>query len=174
VSARRALFAGMNAAADAMPPLPAEREVSFDWLTRSGSIGACWAVARLGWPTDCRETSVPEWLVLGFILRAADMAHVEEVQAAAGVSLLSEGFEMIETDAIIGQLRPSPHDRFDGGNEHGFDAIARDYLAAACEAQGRRAPNDDSIATSWSARHPAAGRPDRIASCGCAGQGSLV
>jgi hypothetical protein len=57
------------------------------------------------------------------------MAHVEEVQAAAGVSLLSEGFEMIDTDAIIGSFARHLMTAFDRWNEHGFEAIARDYLA---------------------------------------------
>jgi len=75
--------------------------------------------ARLGWPTGCAETSVPEWLVLGVILRAADMAHVEEVQVAAGVSLLSEGFEMIDTDAIIGSFARHLMTRSTGGTSTG-------------------------------------------------------
>jgi len=130
VSARRALFAGMNAAADAIAAhCPPEREVSFDWPDTIRFDGGLLGGARLGWPTGCAETSVPEWLVLGVILRAADMAHVEEVQAAAGVSLLSEGFEMIETDAIIGSFARHLMTAFDRWNEHGFEAIARDYLA---------------------------------------------
>jgi hypothetical protein len=66
--------------------------------------------------------------VFGVILRAADMAHVEAVQAAAGVSLLSEGFEMIDTDAIIGSFARHLMTAFDRWNERGFEAIARDYL----------------------------------------------
>jgi len=129
VSARRALFAGMNAAADAIAAhCPPEREVSFDWPDTIRFDRGLLGGARLGWPADCAETSVPAWLVLGFILRAADMAHVEEVQAAAGVSLLSEGFEMIDTDAIIGSFARHLMTAFDRWNEHGFEAIARDYL----------------------------------------------
>jgi hypothetical protein len=129
VSARRALFAGMNAAADAIAAhCPPEREVSFAWpdVIRfdAGLLGG----ARLGWPTDCAETDVPAWLVFGVMLRAADMAHVEEAQAAAGVSLLSEGFEMIDTDAIIGSFARHLMTAFDRWNERGFEAIARDYL----------------------------------------------
>jgi hypothetical protein len=63
------------------------------------------------------------------MLRAADMAHIEEVQAAAGVSLLSEGFEMIDTDAIVGSFARHLMTAFDLWNERGFEAIARDYLA---------------------------------------------
>jgi hypothetical protein len=84
--------------------------------------------ARLGWPADCAETDVPAWLVFGIILRAADMAHIDEVQAASGVSLLSEGFEMIDTDAIIGSFARHLMTAFDRWSERGFEAIARDYL----------------------------------------------
>jgi hypothetical protein len=56
------------------------------------------------------------------------MAHVEEVQAVAGVSLLSEGFAMIDTDAIIGSFARHLMTAFDRWNERGFEAIARDYL----------------------------------------------
>src|SRR6266550_4622205 len=104
-SARRALFAGMNAAADAIAAhCPPEREVSFDWPDTIRFDGGLLGGARLGWPTGCAEDEVPAWLVFGIMLRAADMAHVEQVQAAAGVSLLSEGFEMVDTDAIIGSF----------------------------------------------------------------------
>src|SRR5438445_8442657 len=129
VSARRAFFAGMNAVADAIAAhCPPEREVKFDWpdaiLFDEGLLGG----ARLGWPAECAEDEVPAWLVFAVILRAADMAHISEVQAASGVSLLSEGFEMIDTDAIIGSFARHLMTAFDRWNERGFEAIARDYL----------------------------------------------
>jgi hypothetical protein len=79
--------------------------------------------------------------VFGVILRGADMAHVEEVQAAPGVSLLSEGFAMIDTDAIIGSFARHLMTAFDRWNERGFEAIARDYLErlAGRKASERRA-----------------------------------
>ena len=101
-SARRALFAGMNALADAIAAhCPPEREVTFDWPDAVRFDAGLLGGGRLAWPKACAEDEVPAWLVFGVILRAAAMAHVPEVQAAAGVSLLSEGFEMVETDAII-------------------------------------------------------------------------
>ena len=128
-SARRALFAGMNAVADAIAAhCPPEREVNFDWPDAVRFDGGLLGGARLGWPTDCAEDEIPAWLVFGVILRAADMAHVEEVQAASGVSLLSEGFEMIDTDAIIESFARHLMTAFDRWNERGFEAIARDYL----------------------------------------------
>jgi biotin-(acetyl-CoA carboxylase) ligase len=128
-SARRALFAGMNAVGDAIAAhCPPEREVSFEWPDAIRFDGGLLGGARLGWPKQCAEDDVPAWLVFGVMLRAADMAQIDEVQAAAGVSLLGEGFEIIETDAIIESFSRHLMTAFDRWNEQGFDAIARDYL----------------------------------------------
>src|SRR6476620_10178562 len=75
-SARRALFAGMNALADAIAAhCPPERDVNFDWPDTVMFDGGLLGGARLGWPQDCAETEVPPWLVFGVILRAAEMAQ---------------------------------------------------------------------------------------------------
>jgi hypothetical protein len=138
-SARRAFFAGMNAVADAIAAhCPPEREVNFGWPDAIRFDGGLLGGARLGWPKDCGEDEVPAWLVFGVILRAADMAHVDEVQAAAGVSLLGEGFEMIDTEAIIESFARHLMTAFDRWNERGFGAIARDYL----ERLPRRTPGE--------------------------------
>src|SRR5436190_20989151 len=128
-SARRAFFAGMNALADAIAVhCPPEREVSFDWPDAIRFDAGLLGGGRLGWPAECTEGEIPEWLVFGVILRAAAMAHVPEVQAASGVSLLSEGFELIDTDAIIESFTRHLMTAFDRWKERGFEAIARDYL----------------------------------------------
>jgi biotin-(acetyl-CoA carboxylase) ligase len=128
-SARRAFFAGMNALADAIAAhCPPEREVTFDWPDAIRFDAGLLGGGRLGWPAECTEDDIPEWLVFGVILRAASMAHVPEVQAASGVSLLGEGFEMVDTDAIIESFSRHLMTAFDRWKERGFDAIARDYL----------------------------------------------
>jgi Biotin/lipoate A/B protein ligase family len=128
-SARRAFFAGMNALADAIAThCPPEREVAFDWPDAIRFDAGLLGGGRLAWPSDCAEDEVPGWLVFGVILRAAAMAHIPEVQAASGVSLLSEGFEMVETDAIIESFSRHLMTAFDRWKERGFEAIARDYL----------------------------------------------
>jgi len=128
-TARRAFFAGMNAVADAIAAhCPPEREVSFDWPDAirfdTGLLGG----GRLAWPKDCAESEVPAWLMFGVLLRAADIAHLPEMQAASGVSLLSEGFELVDTDAIIESFTRHLMTAFDRWKERGFEAIARDYL----------------------------------------------
>jgi len=128
-SARRAFFAGMNAVADAIAAhCPPEREVSFDWPDAIRFDAGLLGGGRLAWPKDCAEDEVPAWLVFGVLLRAADMVHVSEMQAASGVSLLSEGFELVDTDAIIESFTRHLMTAFDRWNERGFEAIARDYL----------------------------------------------
>ena len=128
-SARRALFAGMNATADAIGAhCPPEREVTFGWPDTIRFDGGLLGGARLGWPGDCAETDVPAWLVFGVMLRAADMAQIDEVQSAAGVSLMGEGFQLVETDAIVESFARHLMTAFDKWNERGFDPIARDYL----------------------------------------------
>jgi len=128
-SARRAFFAGMNALADAIAAhCPPEREVTFDWPDAIRFDAGLLGGGRLGWPDQCAEDGIPEWLVFGVILRAADMAHVPEVEAASGVSMLSEGFEMVDTDAIIESFARHLMTAFDRWKERGFEAIARDYL----------------------------------------------
>jgi biotin-(acetyl-CoA carboxylase) ligase len=129
-SARRALFAGMNATADAIAAhCPPEREVTFAWpdaiMFDAGLLGG----ARLGWPQDCAEDDVPGWLAFGVMLRSADMAQIDEVQSAAGVSLMGEGFEMVEVDAIVESFARHLMTAFDTWNERGFEPVARDYLA---------------------------------------------
>jgi hypothetical protein len=119
----------MNALADAIAAhCPPERGVTFDWPDAIRFDAGLLGGGRMGWPTECTEDDIPEWLVFGVILRAAAMAHVPEVQAASGVSLLSEGFEMVDTDAIIESFTRHLMTAFDRWKERGFEAIARNYL----------------------------------------------
>ena len=141
-SARRAFFAGMNAVADAIAAhCPPEREVSFDWPDAIRFDGGLLGGARLGWPQDCAEDDVPAWLVFGVILRAADMAHVEEVQAAAGVSLLSEGFRDDRHRRDHRKLRPPSDDRVRPLERARLRGDRRRLSGTASQAQGGRAPS---------------------------------
>jgi len=112
VSARRAFFAGMNAIGDAIAAhCPPEHEVSFAWPDTHPFDQGLLGGARLGWPPDCAENECRAWLVLGIMLRAADLAHLETGAIPGAVSLTGVGFEMVETDAIVASLRPAPHGR---------------------------------------------------------------
>lgn len=130
VSARRALFVGMNAAADAIATYcQPEREVNFAWPDSILFDGGLLGGVRLGWPKDCAETDVPAWLVLGVMLRAVDLVSIESGAMPGTVSLMGEGFEMIQTDAIVGSFARHLMIGFDQWNEAGFDPAASNYLA---------------------------------------------
>lgn len=128
-SARRAHFAVMGAMADAISShCPPERQVSFAWPDRILFDGALIGGARLGWPEACDETQVPDWLVASIMLRAADMSHVEAGHSAEGTSLMSEGFELVDTEALIGSFARHLMTAFDRWREHGFKAVAEAYF----------------------------------------------
>lgn len=128
-TARRAHFAAMNAIADAISAhCPPEREVSFRWPDAVLFDGGLLGGARLGWPQDCGEDEVPAWLVASIMLRAADMVHVETGLSPDGVSLMGEGFEMVDTEAIIGSFARHLMTAFDRWKERGFKAVADDFF----------------------------------------------
>ena len=130
VSARRALFVGMNATADAIAAhCPPEREVNFAWPDSVIYDGGLLGGVRLGWPEDCAETDVPAWLVLGVMLRAVDLVSIEPGAMPGTVSLMGEGFEMVQTEAIAGSFARHLMIGFDQWNEAGFDPVASNYLA---------------------------------------------
>lgn len=136
-SARRALFAGMNAIGDAIAAHgPPEREIGFAWpdaiLFDQGLVGG----ARLGWPLDCKEEKVPDWLVLGIMLRVVDLTEPETVSVPWGTSLINAGFDKGETEALVGSFARHLMTGFDQWNEQGFETVAAAYLARLTNAAG--------------------------------------
>ena len=80
-SARRALYAGMNAAGDALAAhCPPEKPLTFAWpdtiLLDGGILGG----ARLAWPKGAAQMVTPDWLVLGLVLRMT-VPHVRAAGA---------------------------------------------------------------------------------------------
>ena len=136
-SARRAFFAGMNARGRRdSGPLPAGAGGQFR-LARRDHVRRRIAGRRRGsaGPAIAPRIEVPAWLVFGAILRAADMAHIEEVQAASGVAMLSEGFEMIDTDAIIESFARHLMTGFDRWRRTRVRADRTGLSGAACRRQ---------------------------------------
>ena len=135
-SARRALYAGMNAAGDALAAhCPPEKPLTFAWpdtiLLDGGLIGG----ARLAWPTDTADDQQPEWLVLGLMLRL--MMHAGPVSADR-TSLEAEGFEILEPHELIGSFARHLMVHFDRWRESGFKPIGADYLARLSPQKGTR------------------------------------
>ncbi len=129
-SARRAHFAAMNAIGDAIAAhCPPEREVAFAWPDTLLFDGALIGGLRLAWPQDCAEDQIPDWLVVGVMLRAADLSHVDTGLVPGSTSLLSEGFEMLDCEAIIASFTRHLMTHFDRWKESGFKVVATDFFA---------------------------------------------
>lgn len=147
VGARRAVYAVMNAAADALAMhCPPERPIAFVWpdtlLLDGGILGG----ARLAWPDGAPESEPPPWLVAGLVLRTT-VPHVQpsgvggrgvnqqgldhglDQAVSRGTSLEIEGFEMMDGGALIGGFARHLMVQMDRWQEKGFSAIGRDFLA---------------------------------------------
>lgn len=162
MQARRGFFVGMNAIANALAThCPPERDFTFAWpdaiLLDHGLIGG----AQLGWPETCREDEVPEWLVFGVLLRAADLSHFEPGETPSVTALTNEGFELVSGEAIIESFARHLMTAFDLWGEKGFRAIGEDYLERLprrLAAEKRIIDANGDLIVSL----PAAARPDRI------------
>ncbi len=135
-TARRALFAGMNAAGDALAAVcPPEKPIVFAWpdtiLFDGGLIGGM----RLGWPKGAAEDAVPEWLVLGLMMR---LMMSSAPARRDRTSLEAEGFEMLEPRELIGSFARHLMVHFDNWRERTFAPVGADYLARLSPEKGTR------------------------------------
>jgi biotin-(acetyl-CoA carboxylase) ligase len=126
-TARRAIYAGMNAAADALAAYcPPEKPITFAWpdtiLFGAGLIGG----TRLAWPDGAAENEPPPWLVLGLTMRL--MMHAGPASRDR-TSLEAEGFEVLEPRLLIGSFARHLMVHFHTWKESGFKPIGADYLA---------------------------------------------
>ena len=129
-TARRAHFAAMNALGDAIAAhCPPEREVAFQWPDTLLFDGAMIGGLRLAWPQECPEDQIPDWLVVSVMLRAADLSHIDTGLVPGSTSLLSEGFEMLDCEAIIASFTRHLMTHFDLWKERGFKVVAQDFFA---------------------------------------------
>ena len=69
-TARRALYAGLTALADALAVhAPPERPITFDWPDAVRVNGGLVGGARLAWPQGAEENEPPAWLVFAAMIR---------------------------------------------------------------------------------------------------------
>ena len=127
--ARRAFFAGMNALCDALSThSPPEKGITISWpgtiRLDEGLIGG----GQLAWPEGCGEDEVPDWLVFGGMLRSVDLAHIEQGLNPHATSLVSEGIELVDTDAIVESFARHLLSAFESWREFGFRPVGETYL----------------------------------------------
>ena len=135
-SARRAFFAGMNAAADALAAhCPPEKPIIIAFpdtiLLDGGLIGG----GRLAWPERAAENEVPAWLVFGLMVRL--MMPVGPASRDR-TSLEAEGFEVLEARDLIGSFARHLMVHFETWREKGFQPVGADYMARLSSEKGAR------------------------------------
>ena len=129
-SARRALFAGMAAIADALASFaPPEKPITFTWPATAHFDGGRLGGGRLAWPEDCGEDEVPAWLVFSGMLLASPTGEIDPGAHAGVTWLTEEGFDPAELDEVVASFARHLMVAFDTWAERGFKVVADTYLA---------------------------------------------
>ena len=127
--ARRAIYAGTNALADALVAhAPPERPVTFDWPDAIRFDGALVGGGRLGWPEGVAEHEVPPWLVFSGMIRASASRGGEPGSRPLNGALDELGFEAIDAGAIVASFARHLMAGFHEWSEVGFAPVARRWL----------------------------------------------
>lgn len=132
--ARRAIYAVMNAVADALAAHVApEKPVTFDWPDTIRIDGGVIGGTQLAWPEGADETAPADWLVAGVVLRSivplsGGAENPYDMVAKAGTSLDIEGIGMLDGTALIEGFSRHLMVYVDRWQEFGFAPVGRTYL----------------------------------------------
>jgi len=128
--ARKALFMGMNATADAIAALcPPERSVAFSFPDAIRFDGGLVGGGRLGWPKRCAGDAVPDWLVFAASVRVSFSGLLEPGQAPTAAALDEEGFEGVGPAMLVESFSRFLLRAVDIVQHQGFAPILADYVA---------------------------------------------
>ena len=142
--ARRTLYAGMAALADALTVhAQPETAITITWpdsiSVNHGLVGG----GRLAWPKGTREDQVPKWLVFGAMIRTVSMNGNEPGLNPLVTALEEEGFTDAMSDQVVGSFARHFMVAIDGWQEKGFGAVARSYLERVPPEKGVRHDIDE-------------------------------
>lgn len=128
-AARRTIYAGMMALADALAVhAPPETAITFEWpdalFVQGGLVGG----GQLAWPKNADENRRPDWLVFGAMLRTVIMGVNEPGSSPDSAALEDEGFEELGPGQIVETFARHLMVTLDAWQQEGFDRVARSYL----------------------------------------------
>src|SRR5207249_6689116 len=137
-TARRAFYAGMTALADALAAhAPPEKPITIDWpdavRVDNGLVGG----GRLAWPQGAAEGEPPDWLVFGAMIRTVSMGEDEHGLNPMAAALEEEGFTDFTAATLVESFARHLMVHTDAWQEHGFGAVAKEYL--------QRLPRDEGV-----------------------------
>ena len=142
-TARRALYAGLAALADALAVhAPPEKPIDFDWPGTIRIDGGVVGGARLGWPAGAAEETVPPWLVFGAIIRISAMGEEEPGLRPLAAALDAEGFDP-DAGRLVESFARHLMVAVDAWEQNGFAEVAKNYLSRLATEKGTRREIDD-------------------------------
>jgi biotin-(acetyl-CoA carboxylase) ligase len=138
-TARRALYAGLTALADALAVhAPPERPITFDWPDGVRVNGGLVGGARLAWPERAGENEPPAWLVFAAMIRTVAMGDEEPGLRPLSAALEEEGFDDLGSGRLVESFARHLMVALDAWQEQGFGEIAKNYLARLAPESGVR------------------------------------
>lgn len=143
-AARRAIYAVMNAVADSISAyVSPEKPVTFDWPGTIRIDGGIVGGSLLAWPEGTAETDVPDWLVVGIVLRSivplsGGTTNPYDFRSVVGTGLEIEGVEMLGGNEIFESFCRHMMVYVDRWQEMGFAPVGRTYLDRLAVAPSRR------------------------------------
>jgi hypothetical protein len=128
-AARRAVYAGMAALADALAVhAPPERPIAFDWPDAIRVDGGLVGGGRLAWPRDAHEDAPPAWLVFGASVRTVTMSDAGSGLRPIEAALEDEGFDDLGSGRLVESFARQLMVLIDAWQESGFGVVAQSYL----------------------------------------------
>jgi Biotin/lipoate A/B protein ligase family len=138
-TARRVLYAGLAALADALAVhAPPERPIAFDWPDAVRVNGGLVGGARLAWPQRAAEDRPPAWLVFAATIRTVAMGEEEPGLRPLSAALEDEGFDDLGSGRLVESFARHFMVAVDAWQEQGFGAVAKNYLGRLAPESGMR------------------------------------
>lgn len=137
-SARRTLYAGLAALADALAAhAPPEKPINIVWPDAIWIDGGLVGGGRLAWPAHADEDAPPSWLVFGAIIRTVAADEQEPGLHPHAAALDAEGFD-VSAGRLVESFARHLMVAIDAWQQDGFADVAKSYLARVAPENGVR------------------------------------
>jgi hypothetical protein len=129
VAARRAIYAGLAALADALAVhAPPEVPLYYEFPASLKFDNALAGGGQLAWPVGAKENERPDWLVFGAMVRTHVLDTREPGERPNLVGLDQEGFDELGGGQLVESFARHLMVHMDDWENNGFAGIAKAYL----------------------------------------------
>jgi len=135
--ARRAIYAGSTALADALAVhAPPEKPIVFDWPDAIRVDGGLVGGVRFEWPIGADENEPAPWLVFGAMIRTVSLGENEPGLTPLSAALEDEGFDGLGSGRLVESFARHLMNAIDAWNAQGFREIEKNYLSRLAPESG--------------------------------------